>query len=278
MTQTIIDKLERADGPDRRVRWFSEGAASAVATMLDIQEHGAPAGPVVTCSTGAEDDDNKRFRAECEIWFGKKVEVIGSEKYESTWDVWRLRNYMAGVNGAVCTGELKVVPRLNFQLPSDINVFGYTADKADVARAKRLRETYPLLKVSTPLIDRNITKANCLALIESAGLTLPRTYAMGFPNANCLKSGCCKATSPDYWSLHRKCFPSGFAETAAIARHLGVRLARVKGERVFIDDIPADWPVTDPIAPSCDLLCAIHQDELEQAGPAALRARSQGGE
>jgi hypothetical protein len=246
----------------RRVRWFSEGAASAVATMLDIRRHGYEAGPIVVCSTGAEDEDNARFRRACEQWFGGPATVIRSAKYESTWDVWEKRGYMAGINGAVCTGELKFVPRLNFQLPSDIHIFGYTADRSDVARAKRLREEYPLLNVETPLIDAGISKANCLALIEGAGIELPRTYAMGFPNANCLQSGCCKATSPDYWALHRKCFPLGFAKTAAIARKLGVRLARIHDERVFIDDIPADWPTTNPIAPSCDLLCAIHQKDL----------------
>ncbi len=253
---------EMIEATARRIRWFSEGAASAVATMFDIREHGVGAGIAVTCSTGAEDEDNCRFRVDCQPWFGCDVTVISSEKYTGTWDVWEKRGYMAGINGAVCTGELKFVPRLNFQLPSDVHVFGYTADRPDMARAKLLRETYPELQVETPLIDRGITKANCLALIEGAGIRLPRTYAMGFPNANRLKSGCCKATSPNYWALHRKWFPEGFAQTAAIARKLGVRLARINGERVFIDDIPADWPMTNPIAPSCDLLCAIHQQEM----------------
>ena len=246
----------------RRIRWFSEGAASAVATMFDIRAYGIDAGPVVTCSTGSEDDDNKRFRADCEPWFGCDVEVIKSEKYTSTWDVWEKRKYMAGHAGAVCTGELKFIPRLNFELPSDIHVYGYTADASDINRAKRMRETYPLMNVVTPLIDKGISKANCLALLQGAGIELPRTYAMGFPNANCLKSGCCKAQSPNYWALHRQEMPEGFAKTAAIARKLNVRLARIGDERVFIDDIPADHPTTNAIAPSCDLLCSIHQEDL----------------
>lgn len=257
----------------RRLRWFSEGAASAVATMLDLREHGADAGPIVTCSTGAEDEDNARFRKDCESWFGSYVTVIRSEKYEDTWDVWRRRGYMAGPDGAVCTSELKFVPRLNFQLPSDIHIFGYTADRADQKRAKHLREAYPNLQVETPLIEHGITKANCLALLEAAQIKLPRTYAMGFPNANCLRSGCVKASSPNYWANHRKWFPEGFARTAALARQLGVKLAilgttrgpdgKRQNIRAFIDDIPDDWPVTNPIAPSCDLLCSIHQMNFE---------------
>jgi hypothetical protein len=259
----------------RRVRWFSEGAASAVATKLDINAHGVEAGPVVCCTTGAEDDDNQRFRDDCERWFGCPITIIKSEEYDDTWDVWTKRRYMSGFAGAPCTGALKVVPRLNFERPTDIHIFGYTADANDKKRAERLRDEFSSLgSISTPLIERGITKANCLALLEGAGIELPRTYAMGFPNANCLKSGCVKATSPSYWALHRKCFPEGFARTAALARELGVRLAiigrekdesgKVRNVRAFIDDIPADWPTTNPIAPTCDLLCTAHTKDLAE--------------
>lgn len=247
----------------RRLRWFSEGAASAVATMLDCREHGVDAGEVVLCSTGSEDDDNARFRADCETWFGCIVKVLKSTEYSDTWDVWEKKRYMSGVNGAPCTGALKFVPRLNYELPSDVHIFGYTADKADMSRAARFRAKYPNLNVVTPLIERGISKANCMALLEGAGIELPRTYAMGFSNANCLKSGCVKATSPNYWANHREWFPEGFAKTAAVARKLNVRLAKIKDERVFIDDIPPNWPTTEAIAPHCDLLCAIHQEDLE---------------
>lgn len=247
----------------RRVRWFSDGAASAVATKFDIQEHGVEAGLVVICDTGAEDEDNYRFRAECQEWFGCEIAVIKSEKYDSTWDVWTKRRYMSGIAGAPCTGELKFVPRLNFERPNDIHVFGYTADPSDQKRAERLRADFPpMAGIVTPLIERGLTKANCLALLEGAGIAQPRTYAMGFPNANCLKSGCVKATSASYWALHRQCFPEGFAKTAALARELGVRLARLGEERVFIDDIPLDHPTTSPIAPTCDLLCNVSAKDL----------------
>lgn len=114
-----------------------------------------------------------------------------------------------------------------------------------------------------PLIERGLTKANCLALLQGAGIAEPVTYAMGFPNANCLKSGCGKASSPDYWALHRKMMPEGFGRTAALARRLGARLARIDGIRVYIDDIPADWPTTNPIAPECDLMCDAIRASLQ---------------
>jgi len=110
---------------------------------------------------------------------------------------------------------------------------------------------------------RGITKAACLEMVTRAGLTLPVTYAQGFPNANCLP--CPKATSPAYWALIRKHYPEKFARMAALARELDVRLARLDDERVFIDDIPDDQPVTSPIVPSCDFLCAIAEQDFREA-------------
>lgn len=256
----------------RRVRWFSEGAASAVATMLDIKEFGVDAGPVVYCSTGAEDEDNHRFRLDCEKWFGCEVRVIKSTEFANTWEVWEKRRYISGIKGAPCSGELKFVPRLNFEEFGDINVFGYTADPNDRRRAERLAAEFLPGCFETPLIDKGVTKANCLAMLEGAGIELPRTYAMGFPNANCLQSGCAKAQSPSYWALHRKHFPEGFARTAALARKLGVKLVimkqiklpngKRKNIRGFIDDIPLDHPTTNPIAPECGLLCSAVGKEL----------------
>ena len=238
----------------RTLSWFSCGAASAVATKL------TPGCVPVYCDTGAEHPDNKRFLADCEPWFGVTVTRIASERYADTWEVWEKRRWLAGIDGALCTTELKVMPRLAFQRPNDRHVFGYTADAPDVARAARLRENFPELTIATPLIDRGITKAGCLAMIERAGIAPPLTYALGFPNANCLP--CVKATSPAYWALVRKEFPERFERMAALARELDVRLTRIEGERAFIDEIPADWPVTGALVPSCDFLCQIAESEV----------------
>jgi hypothetical protein len=254
----------------RRIRWFSDGTASAVATKLDIEEFGVDAGPVVLCDTGAEDEDNLRFRADCEAWFGCKVETIKSEKYEDVFDVWQSVRFMSGPNGAPCSREMKFLPRLNFERPTDIHVFGYTADKLDRKRPDRLRADFsPLAQIVTPLIDKGLTKANCMAWVEGAGIQLPRTYGMGFPNANCLQRGCVKSTSPSYWALFRERFPDRFATTAKLSRELGVRLVIIRRERLpsgkyrniraFIDEIPADQPTTNPIVPDCDFICSMRK-------------------
>lgn len=237
----------------RIIGWFSRGVASAVAMKL------CPEAIPVHCATGAEDEDNDRFERDCEKWFGRKVETIRSDEYPDTWAVWERRSYIAGIDGAPCTVELKVGPRLAYQKPDDIHVFGYTADPADCTRAVRLASTYPELTIITPLIFRGITKAACLAMVQRAGIRPPATYAMGFPNANCMPCG--KATSPDYWSLVRAVRPEKFDRMAILSRRLGARLCRIDGERRFIDEIPADWPTTNPIMPSCDFLCHIAEQD-----------------
>lgn len=238
----------------RTIVWFSCGAASAVAAKL------CPEAQPVYCETGAEHPDNARFLADCERWLGRAVERIASDKYADTWAVWEKTRYLAGIDGARCTIELKVKPRLAFQRPDDIHVFGYTADGPDCDRADRLRAAYPELTIKTPLVERGVTKAACIDMVRRAGIEPPPLYAMGFQNNNCLP--CVKATSPAYWALVRKCFPDKFERMAKLSRSLDVRLCRLGGERSFIDEIPADYPTTNPIQPSCDFLCHIAETEF----------------
>lgn len=239
---------------NRKVAWFSCGAASAIATKLSNPD------VIAYCETGSEDYDNKRFMGDCESWFEKKITLLKSVEFNSTWEVWNKRKYLSGISGAPCTGELKVKPRLDFQKPRDIHVFGYTADSHDIDRAEGLKENWPDLIIETPLIDKGITKAACLAMLQTIGIKEPRTYEMGFPNANCIP--CVKATSPAYWALVRLHFPAEFWRMAKISRELDVRLSRINGERIFIDEIPEDHPVTQPIAPECDFLCSMAEQDL----------------
>lgn len=240
----------------RRVSWFSCGAASAVATKLSNPD------VIAYCEVGSEDEDNARFMADCIPWFGMEITRLSNPRYRDTWSVWAERRYLAGINGAPCTGELKVAPRLAFQRPDDIHIFGYTADSSDMQRAEALRENWPELQIETPLIDRGLTKAACFSLINSAGIRLPRVYVMGFPNANCIP--CVKATSPAYWALVRLRFPIEFDRMAKLSRELDVRLTRINGVRIFIDEIPVDHPVTEAVAPDCDFLCSLAEQDMEK--------------
>jgi 3'-phosphoadenosine 5'-phosphosulfate sulfotransferase (PAPS reductase)/FAD synthetase len=251
----------------RIIAWFSCGAASAVATKLTLSY--TPNVTIAYCETGSEHPDNERFLADCERWFDRPIIRLKSPTFADTWAVWERRRYLSGFDGAPCTSELKVAPRLDFQRPGDVHVFGYTADKLDAKRADRMRETYPEMKQRYPLIERGITKAGALAIIENAGIALPPMYALGFHNNNCIP--CVKATSPAYWALIRKEFPAEFDRMAKLSRELGVRLCilgrekvdgKVKNIRGFIDEIPEDQATTNPIAPACDFLCHHASQDL----------------
>ena len=238
----------------RRVSWYSCGAASAVATKLIAPD------VIAYNVTGSEDVDNARFYNDCEKWFGKKITRVESDRFKDTWDVWESRQYLRSQSGAPCTQELKIKPRLQFQRPDDIHIFGYTADRGDVKRADGFRDHWPELNVEFPLIERGVTKAACLAMIESAGLRLPRVYSMGFPNANCIP--CVKASSPDYWSMIRCHFPKEFQRMNGVCKSLDYKVCRVHGEWIHLDELPDDWPMAAPIAPECDFLCGLAEGDL----------------
>lgn len=243
----------------RTIAWFSSGAASAVMTKLALNEIDDLT--IVQCSLGdSEDEDNKRFTKDCEEWFGRKITEISSKEFRSIDDVFEKRKYHSGIAGAPCTSEMKVAPRLDFQLPTDLHLWGYTADADDVRRFERMKSEYPKMNQRAPLIEKGITKEGCFAILQSVGIKRPRVYELGFPNGNCI--GCVKATSPNYWALVRHHFPDVFARRAEQSRRFGSRLTRINDERIFIDEIPEDWPMTSPIIPRCDFLCHLAEQEI----------------
>jgi len=220
---------------------------------------------IARCETGNEDPDNYRFESDVMRFLDRHVTILKSDEYDDVWDVWKRRRFISGPDGAPCTTEMKVKVRLAFQHPTDIHVFGYTTDARDIQRFESIKRNFPELTVRAPLIDKGISKAATLAIVERWGISLPRSYAMGFPNANCLGTGCGKASSPNYWALYRHHFPDRFARTAAYSREIGARLTRIGNQRIFIDEIPMDWPMTEAVAPACDFLCQIAEMEIAQA-------------
>lgn len=217
----------------RRIVWFSCGAASAVTAKLTVHKY--PGTEVVYCDTSDEEHpDNLRFRRDVEKWIEQPVTVIKSKEYTSISDVFRKRRYMSGISGAICTAQMKKVPRFEFQRPDDIHLFGFTADEP-----KRIRDfqanNFELL-LEWPLRDMGITKDEVYEWITAAGIELPVMYKLGYRNNNCI--GCVKATSPGYWAKIRKDFPKWFNLRAKQSREIGCRLVRLKGKRIFLDELP----------------------------------------
>ena len=242
-----------------RVLAWIDGANSAVMGKLMLSEM-PDLIPVHVDLGDSTDEDSHRFIDDVENWYGRAILRIRSTEFADIDEVFEKRKYHSGINGAPCTGAMKFAPRLDFQLPTDLHLWGYTADSRDSDRFDKMQANYPELRQRSPLIERGITKSGCHAMLASAGIKRPRVYDLGFPNGNCL--GCVKATSPNYWAAVRKHFPEVFARRAEQSRRFGSRLSRINDERIFIDEIPSDWPTSDPIVGSCDFLCQIAEQDL----------------
>ena len=255
---------EPGEGERRTVVWFSAGAPSAVAAKLMLAK-----GPCVIAYTdpGSEHPDNERFIKDCEAWFGQEVVRLRSDKYTDTWDVWERTRFLVGPGGARCTGELKKGVRHAFERPDDIQVFGYTYDEKH--RVTRLQDSEPTLNLSFPLIEAGLTKADCLAMVERAGIELPAMYRLGFKNANCI--GCCKASGFGYWNRIRRHFPDVFDRMAKLERDIGHSICSeevTEGSRektpVWLDELdPERGDYESENSPECSLLCVIAESSFD---------------
>jgi len=235
--------------------WFFCGAASAVAAALTVDKYGADNKMlIVNNPVDEEDEDNQRFKKDVQDWIG--VEIIDAVNHKagttSAAEIWDKRNYMCGTNGAPCTMILKKEARKQFEEANhiDYHVFGFTLDEK-----KRHDDfvKYERPNVLPVLIDAGLTKEDCFKFIEKAGLTLPRIYSMGYPNANCI--GCVKATSPTYWNHVRKMHPEIFAKRAEQSRRIGARLVRYKDVRIFLDELPEDAKGNKMKSYECGIIC-----------------------
>tara|TARA_R110000744_G_scaffold146693_1_gene259566 strand:- start:2772 stop:3512 length:741 start_codon:yes stop_codon:yes gene_type:complete len=236
----------------RVLAWFSCGAASAVAAKMAIEKHG-DAVDVLYCDTMADEHpDQQRFFDDAQEWLGVPIIRLKTEGYDSVDDVFEKHRFMSSPYGAKCTVVMKKMPRFAYQTVDDVHVFGLTADEP--GRIARFEQANHDMKLEWPLQDHNYTKAKCLARLVQEKIELPAMYSLGFRNNNCL--GCVKSTSGFYWNAIRRNFPATFQKRCEQSRELGVRLVRYKNERIFLDELPADYMAGGLENISCGPDCA----------------------
>jgi hypothetical protein len=251
--------------PPRVVCQFSCGAASAVATKLALAQYGDRC-VIVNAFVKQEHDDNRRFLADCERWFGREVTVLRDEKYGADIiRVFRERGYMKGLRGAPCTTNLKRKLLDAWKRPGDVMVFGYTAEEAD--RLEDFRDRNPDRPVIAPLVDAGLGKEDCKAMILRAGIALPVMYEMGYDNANC--KGCVKG-GEGYFRAIREDFPVEFEELCKVQDELGegsyLFRDRKTNVRFSLRDL-GDGPVRrNEALPSCSFFCEIAEQEYAYVG------------
>jgi hypothetical protein len=252
--------------PMRIVCHFSCGAASAVAAKLAIAKYGHDRVILLNAFIVEEHKDNRRFLGDCEKWLEHPVTVVRDEKFgASTYEVWLRKRFMMGHYYAKCSEHLKQKVMDAFTRDGDVDVMGYTVEEED--RLDNLRRRLPKRSFEAPLIDKGLTKSDCMAMLERAGLKLPEMYRLGFHNANCI--GCPKG-GEGYWNKIRDVFPEKFVQISAIQESIGPGAYffrdRKTGVRYGIKDLPVgkgDYPTEKAI--SCSFFCDMAEQDIAGA-------------
>lgn len=247
----------------RIVCHFSCGAASAVATKLAIEENKRGANlPLVVLNEHIEQEheDNKRFLTDCQEWFGVEIQSIKHPKYHGDiYAAFEGEKYIAGVYGAACTRTLKKELAAKFWKPGDIDVLGYTAEEQD--RHDLWIDANNERRGLAILIDRGLTKSDCLAMVERAGIKLPIMYDLGYEHNNCI--GCVKG-GMGYWNKIRVDFPVAFYLMSVYSKAKGVKLLKRSDEtRIFLDELlPGEGNFQKEPEIQCGIFCEMAEKEI----------------
>lgn len=244
---------------NRTISWFSCGAASAVATKLAIAS-GDPI-TVAYCEVKEEHPDNKRFLEDCQEWFGQEITILKNEHYDgSIYNVFE-KNYMRTPAGSPCTRALKKQVRQKFEQPTDRQVFGYTAEEE--SRLDRFIDANNDVDIWPILIERSLSKADCLAMIDNAGIELPEMYKLGYNNNNCI--GCVKG-GMGYWNKIRDDFPEHFNRMADLEKRKGYTVLKNKEGPLYLHDLNPDsgnYPKEPDI--ECGIFCHMAEEDIRNA-------------
>jgi hypothetical protein len=192
----------------------------------------------------------------------------------STHAVWKKKRYIKGRKGAPCSAELKRKLLATVSRPGDIVVLGFTSEEED--RLQDLRELFPDETFCAPLIDHGLSKSDCLAIIDRAGIEIPRMYRLGYDNANCI--GCPKG-GQSYWQHIRRDFPEQFVQISTIQQEIGpgsyflrFRSGPRKEERMSLAELPEGLGnMRDEPSFSCSFFCEMAERHMADSANAETR-------
>jgi hypothetical protein len=138
---------------------------------------------------------------------------------------------------------------------------GYTVDEIATRPAVKRAITNGLIIL--PLVERGLTHADCMAMVDRAGIRLPEMYALGFNNANCK---CCCKGGEGYADRSRQVFPEDFAEFVEIQESIGDGAYTFRNRKTgvrygFRDVLPgAGKHIVE--SPECSLFCSAAEGEM----------------
>ena len=138
-------------------------------------------------------------------------------------------------------------------------MFGYTAEEAH--RVDRFKTQNNERKGCFILVEKGLTKEDCLGFVSRAGIELPVMYKLGYRNNNCI--GCVKG-GMGYWNKIRIDFPEHFERMAAleVKNECTVLKDSKTSEPIYLINLPVDagnYPKEPDI--SCGLFCQIAEQD-----------------
>lgn len=192
-----------------------------------------------------------RFSTDCENWFNKEIVVLKNEKYNgSIYEVFKKKRFLVSPYEAACTRLLKKEVRKQFEQPADIQVFGYTVEEKN--RVDSFIDANNDINLSTPIDN----KADCLAMLQRAGIELPEMYKLGYKNNDCI--GCVKGGVGYYWNKISIDSPDVFERMAKTEKELSRTICKVGDERIPLRELlPTAGSYQAEPALSCGISCEM---------------------
>lgn len=238
-----------------KVCWLSAGVSSFIAGYLaeNVDEW-------IYIDIADQHEDSMRFVKDCERVIGKEVKIIKSSEYFTVEECIKVfggfRN--PGNGFAPCTNWLK--KRVRKQWEEEHNdceltyVWGF--DLKEKARAERMIEANPQANHEFPLIDKELSKEDCHAMLDNLGIKRPIMYDLGYPNNNCI--GCIKG-GMGYWNKIRVDFPEVFESRARLERQVGYSILKdSNGVPIYLDELePNRGNMNLEVFPDCSIMCYL---------------------
>ena len=186
------------------------GGVNSVALMIILAREGLPFDEAVFADTGGEVPETyeyleiaKGYLAEREVPL-TVVSKRGRTLYDTAWD----RRVFPSAIWRWSTRDFKITPIQRHYRTLDVHINQYLAIAWDeVHRMKDSRVDY--VTNLFPLIDRRLTRADCVDIIQGAGLPVPQRSSCFF----------CPFNSVDRWRWLHETHPDLFDKAMALEEH-----------------------------------------------------------